>query len=152
MNYKILTLASIAILMFGCASKKETTVPNTVTISAPTPKAIAYKMSGQVSALNVPINVDDRGNIINFPDPKDLRDAEPIALKNGYLLDRRGVNANTRFLRYTYEEYSSLNTPPSLSELKAAIIPDARIAEIVRLPMTVDQAIADLNAVNAMLP
>ena len=109
-------------------------------------------MSGQASADNVPIQVDSQGNIISFPDPSDLKNAEPIQLKGGYLLDRRGVNTNTRFLRYTYKEYSSLNVPPSITELKASIIPDARVSEIIQLPVTVSQAVADLNAINAMLP
>ncbi|MBE6304996.1 MAG: hypothetical protein E7082_03625 [Bacteroidales bacterium] len=155
MKSKIFAIAIIAIPMLcSCASKKtiEPLPLNNIILASPTPKAIAYKMSGQASADNVPIQVDNQGNIISFPDPSDLKNAEPIQLKGGYLLDRRGVNTNTRFLSYTYKEYSSLNVPPSITELKASIIPDARVSEIIQLPVTISQAVADLNAINAMLP
>ncbi len=161
MKLKFITIIAITIAMAlcSCASKKAETdsAESNITlapilIGATQPKAIAYKMSGQASAANVPVQVDNNGNIVSYPDPSDLKNAEPIALKNGYLLDRRGISKNSRFLRYTYSEYSSLKTPPSLSELKASIIPDARVSEIVQLPLTVSQAVADIDAVNAMLP
>ena len=145
----------------GCASKKQTAITGLDNIviaaqptsaTAPQPKAIAYKMTGHATATNVPVQVNAQGDIVSFPDPADLKNAEPIQLKDGYLLDRRGVNSNTRFLRYTYAEYSALDTAPSISELKEAIISDARVSDIIRLPVTVSQAVGDIKAVNAMLP
>lgn len=146
--------------MCGCTVNKTSTASELPTISlatkshiaSPQPKAIAYKMIGDASAANVPVQVDNQGNIISFPDPSDLENAEPIQLQKGYLLDRRGVNTSTRFLHYTYSEYSALQTLPSPAELQAAIIPNAKVAEIVHLPISVSQAVANIDAVNAMLP
>lgn len=164
MKLKISLIAAAAFLaLSSCASKEETITAMPVApltpvviggtpLATPSPKAIAYKMIGSATAANVPIQVDGDGNVLSYPDPMDLKDAAPIQLQKGYLLDRRGVSANTRFLTFTYSEYSALQAPPSPAELKAAIIPDARVSEIIRLPITVSEALTDLNAVNAMLP
>lgn len=108
-------------------------------VTAPTPKAHVYKMSGNYSA-NVPVNVDAAGNIVSFPAPTDLKGQEPVSLGNGYWLDRRGVGESSVFTRYTYAEYQELKAAPSLSELKAAIIPGTRVTEVIETPYTLQQA------------
>lgn len=116
------------------------------------PKAVAYRMSGSYSS-NVPVNVNAAGDIVSYPAPTDLGpDSTPIDLGGGWWLDRRGVSANSVFTRYTYAEYRALKTAPTLSELKAAVIPGARVSETVTLPMTLSEAEADLSAVKAALP
>lgn len=116
------------------------------------PKAVAYRMSGPY-ADNVPVNVDAAGEIVSYPAPSDLGpDSAPVDLGDGWWLDRRGVSTGSVFTRYTYGEYRSLAAPPSLAELKSAIIPGARVTEAVALPMTLPEAEADQQAAKNALP
>jgi hypothetical protein len=48
--------------------------------------------------------------------------AVPTKLKNGYLLDNRGISANTAFINMTYLTYSELEKVPSLAELYELIV------------------------------
>jgi hypothetical protein len=71
---------------------------------------------------NVPVGLNATGEkIASYPAPADLyyngELALPVRLKEGYMLDRRGIGANTAFTSYTYEEYSKMDAPPSLQEL-----------------------------------
>lgn len=169
MQKKIFAIAFASLMLCACASQKEEEkVVETITVSGkvtpgrtlrqiggniPTqdlPRAVVYKMSGNATIANVPVQVNSQGEIVSFPAPSDLNGCEPIELENGWLLDRRGVSENTVFTTYTYAEYSKLTTPPTLDELKAAIIPDAKVVDIHRLSMTPAEAAADTAAVIAL--
>lgn len=115
------------------------------------PKATVYRMAGAATTANVPVLVNSAGNIVSFPAPGDVVGQEPIALADGWLLDRRGIGPGSRFTRWTYAEYASLPTAPSLSEIKDAIIPGARPVDIHILDMTPSEAAADTAAVNLMI-
>lgn len=69
---------------------------------------------------------DAKDKIVSYPGKSDLlyngEPAYPVQLKRGYLLDRRGVNSNTAFTRYTYEEYAKLESTPTPDELFDSII------------------------------
>ncbi|MDR0547339.1 MAG: hypothetical protein LBG77_07135 [Dysgonamonadaceae bacterium] len=82
---------------------------------------------------NVPILMNrERSEIVSYPDPADLSyQAKPTLLKNGYLLDNRGINENVVFLNYTYETYSRLPEAPSLQELKANILSKYPLTELI---------------------
>lgn len=76
---------------------------------------------------NVPITMNESKDIIvSYPAPSDLyfegELALPLKLNLGYLLDRRGINLNTAFTSFTYEEYSNLEVAPSIEELLENII------------------------------
>jgi hypothetical protein len=76
---------------------------------------------------NVPVVLNEaKDQIVSYPAPSDLfiggELALPVRLKKGYLLDRRGLQANSAFTSYTYEEYSGMESPPSLQELYDHII------------------------------
>ena len=78
---------------------------------APGPPAIVYKTKADYSDY-VPVTLsDDKSKIVSYPDPKDIRSAAPVKLKEGYLLDNRGISKNVAFLRWTYEEYKKLPIP-----------------------------------------
>lgn len=116
------------------------------------PMAQIYRTSGDYDC-NVPVALDASGTgIVSFPAPSDLSaQSEPVRLEGGYLLDRRGVSANTAFISYTYKEYSALAAPPSLKELMASVIPGARVVEIVSLPVTTPVAVADTVMCNRLI-
>lgn len=93
------------------------------------PKPTAFKMSGDYSN-NVAITLDANGNVIYFPAPSDITpESRPVSLGDGWWLNRQGISPSSVFTRYTFEEYSKLQTVPTIKELKAAIIPGARVTE-----------------------
>lgn len=87
------------------------------------PHVIIYKMKGDYSNL-VPVTMnDERTKIVSYPAKSDIRPSgKPIALADGWYLDRRGISNNTVFTDYTYEEYSALEKTPSIAELMNHII------------------------------
>lgn len=99
------------------------------------PNARIYRTSTDVDKY-VPVTVNPvDGRIMSYPAPTDITGASmPVVLKDGWLLDRRGISPDTRFVRYTYSEYHDLSEAPSTAQLLEAIIPDARVTEIVELP------------------
>ena len=117
------------------------------------PKAIVYRTNIPVD--NHPtVKVSDSGNeLISYPDPRDIRgESRPIKLTDGWLLDRQGgISKNSRFLKYTYDEYSALPMVPSTSELLESIMIHARVTDILVLDIPLHEAIADTTSVNALL-
>jgi len=111
----------IPLLLFSCRSA-QIVMPATYA-QAP---VIVYKTS--MDYLNkVPIVLNEEGNkVMSYPAPSDLRFGEdlaiPMQLKKGYLLDLRGVQANSAFTSYTYEEYVALDAAPSPEELLDKVI------------------------------
>lgn len=116
------------------------------------PKAQVYRTNGNYND-NVPIQVAGDGKtLISFPAPTDIdNQTKPLPLADGFLLDRRGISANSRFTTYTYAGYAALPAPPSVENLLKAIIPQAMITELVALPMTTQEALADTAAVNRLI-
>lgn len=108
------------------------------------PMQLAYRMKGDYANL-VPVTMDaNHEEIISYPDPMDInKDQAPVALGDGWFLDRRGISINTAFLDYTYEKYSALKKAPSKEELKAHIVDRHGVVEIVSLGkkrLTIEQA------------
>lgn len=90
------------------------------------PRAVIYKTTGDYYD-NVPVGMDATGTrVVSYPAPSDLivggQLAKPVRLKDGYLLDRRGVTERTAFLDYTYEDYAALPAAPSPHELERHIV------------------------------
>lgn len=142
---KYLPLALMAVALSACHSQKSVVPPaKDVAVfeayhnspgPAALPQAHIYRTNVDVDA-NVPVTINPAdGTLISYPAPGDINGATmPVVLRDGWLLDRRGVSANTRFLRYTYSQYAALLEAPSPAELLEAILPDARVTEIVALP------------------
>ena len=160
-----IAIAAAALCVAACSSTKTATeaqspiappqiVKNTTggDQAAAMPKAVIYRTNGDF-IHNVPITLSaDRKQIISYPAPSDLSASSlPVELNDGYLLDRRGISANTAFTKYTYDEYSRMTTAPSLKELKEAIIGGAEVVEIVVLPMTLTQALDNIQACNTLV-
>lgn len=117
------------------------------------PQAVIYRTDGDYFD-NVPVTLDRRGGtaLVSYPAPGDLtKSSMPIRLAEGYLLDRRGITANSAFTRYTYAEYSAMSKAPTPADLLGAVIPGAVVTKIVRLPMTVREAVSDTASVNRMI-
>lgn len=119
------------------------------------PAAIIYRTTGHYDN-NVPVTMDEtRTRIMSYPAPADLRAADgyatPLPLRNGYLLDRRGMTRTTAFLDYTYAEYAALETTPSAGELAKHVIDKHPIAELYLLPITTHEALGDTARCNAII-
>ena len=167
-----LSLASVA--ASGCKTSKDanaadTSASSTEAVALPPspiriyngpglaalPQAQIYRTSIDVDAL-VPITVNPvDGSLISYPAPTDITGASmPVVLHDGWLLDRRGISPDTRFISYPYSRYHDLTAAPTPEELTAAIVPDARVTEIVSLPYKVGEvtpAMAD-SLISAGLP
>lgn len=169
MNKLILTLISSTAIaaLPACRAAQQSGTPEPVEVdidrpltvtgwnSAKTyPKAVIYKTNGNF-ADKVPVTLsNDRKSIIAYPAPSDVRNQQPVALAEGFYLDRRGISPNSAFTRYTYAEYAAMAKAPGARQLKEAIIPGAIVTEIVELPFPVGQATPQQcdSLINAGLP
>ena len=111
----------LIMLLFSCSAVR--TTQDNINVQAP---VIIYRTVNDYYN-NVPIMLNEKKDrVISYPAPSDLvRDGHPtlpIKLANGYLLDLRGLGKNSAFTKYTYEDYTSLDAPPSTEELLNSII------------------------------
>lgn len=105
--------------------------------AVPSPPTIVYKTKADYFN-NVPVILSaDKQTIVAYPDPKDLtidnKLCLPTPLEQGYLLDNRGINSNVGFLKISYQEYSSLASPPSINELKTLLLDADPLIELYDL-------------------
>ena len=152
-------LLSAGAMACGCSGGREAVSGTDIAPVAPRssvpagimPKGVAYRMSGDY-ADNVPITLSASEEIASYPAPSDVWDgARPIPLADGWWLDRRGVGERSVFTRYTYTEYAALKSAPARSDLLASVIAGARVTEVMQLPVTTSEALADTAAVNAYI-
>ncbi|MEA1877394.1 MAG: hypothetical protein U9N86_11065 [Bacteroidota bacterium] len=136
----------LAVFLLSCSSNNKVVIPDYM----PGPKAIVYKTKADYYD-KVPIFLsEDKKTITGFPHPKDLMQvgqlALPTKLIKGYLLDNRGVNANTAFLKYSYQEYADLQTHPNLEKLYQSIIDKDPILEIYDCGLRSDyETVGEIN-------
>lgn len=161
-NLTKMALLAVTVVPFSCSTPKSVEAapePEVSTISAGRPlgqatvmpKAIAYKTSQPCADL-VPVQLNDRGELVSFPAPTDLTDnSTPIPLADGFWLDRRGITANSAFTRWTYAEYRALKQAPSPAQILENIDPAIKVTQVMQLPMTLSEAEADTAAVNAII-
>lgn len=98
-------------------------------------QTIVYKTIGDFDNL-VPITMNEsRTQITSYPAPTDLTIngnlTTPTRLKKGYLLDNRGINTNTVFLKYSYQEYSKLGEAPEIKEMMQNIAEKYPLSELI---------------------
>lgn len=127
-----IVLITMLIMISGCKSGnniKQTnikTAPEFVPQFIPGPKAFVYKTKGDYYNLVPVLLSEDKTKIIAYPHPSDLKLGNeyqlPTFLNKGYLLDNRGIGLNVAFLKLTYQEYSELQSLPTLIELYSYII------------------------------
>ena len=136
---KILFIILLAIT--GC--KTNTELPKTLSVNktigfkpiyATGPHVIVYKTESDYYNL-VPIQLsNNKLSIVSYPSQIDLLKNGvyrlPTKLHNGYLLDNKGIGANTAFLKYTYQEYVNFDSIPQLDSLYNNIIEKKPFIEI----------------------
>ena len=115
------------------------------------PKATAFRMTGDY-ANNVAITLNADGSLAYFPDPSDISaNSAPTNLGNGWWLNNQGISAKSVFTKYTFAEYSKLKKVPSSAELKAAVIPGAKVSEMRELPFSITEARQNLDSIKNYL-
>jgi hypothetical protein len=122
---RIFSVVLIFVFFWSCQSKKNKTLsfePQFI----PGPSAIVYKTKNNYNDLVAVILSDDKSEIISYPSPTDVKkegySPNPIILKNGYLLDNRGINPNVAFINLTYQQYGELKEVPSLKTMFEMIV------------------------------
>ncbi len=118
---KPIILLSLMAMMISCKASK--VYLDSMEALAP---VLVYKTKADYSQL-VPVTLNETGDkVVSFPAPSDLYTngilARPVQLDKDYLLDMRGIQANTAFTSYTYEAYSKLESAPSVQDLISSII------------------------------
>ena len=136
---KLLIILIIISVVWSCKTQKK--VDNmdyqkeiiTIDYSAG-PTTFIYKTKGDYKNLVPVILSDDKTKITSFPHPKDVyykgKLAYPIQLKDGYLLDNRGVSTNVAFLSITYDKYNKLEKAPSVDSLFNMILDNDPMVEL----------------------
>lgn len=122
----LIFISAIAIVSCNNKSIMETKKNKTLTANYPGPHAIIYKTKNYYNNLVPIIMSDDKTEIVSYPGIKDIyykgKLALPTELNNGFLLDNRGINKNTAFIKYTYQQYSKLPETPKMEILLKSII------------------------------
>ncbi len=118
---------------------------------SPRPPALVYKTKADYSD-KVPVILNEAKTVIvSYPDPRDLKNADgflkPVVLKNGYLLDLKGINQQVAFLSMSYENYSALEKAPSMDELEKMIIDRDPLVELCNCGnhIPVENAVKEIN-------
>lgn len=157
------TLPAVA-LFASCTSKQYVATASSPSTEAPKvkkmdpmivkskiPKATAFRMSGDYEN-NVAITLNSEGGLLYYPAPTDISaSSAPLKLDNGWWLNRQGVSGNSVFTSYTFSEYSQLPSVPSTAQLLEAVIPGAKVTQIVQLPYTINEAQYHISDINSYL-
>lgn len=131
---KIVIVISLVLFYSSCTCMKNKKNDNPSSSYA-NQQTIVYKTIGDFNNL-VPITMNEnRTEIVSYPAPTDLvmngKVTVPTKLKNGYLLDNRGINTNTVFLKYTYDYYSKLENAPNSEEMMKSIAEKYPLSELI---------------------
>jgi len=124
-----------------------------VAMVIPSAPAVIYKTIRDFFDYVPVIMNEDRTRIVSYPDPSDLTfngiPTKPTLLINGYLLDNRGITKNVVFLKYKYEDYIKMETPPSLSDMMANILEKYPLAEMYSCGLRNEYSdlIRDMNSI-----
>ena len=121
---KLLQIMIVISLFVSCKTNKEISkdtnsmIKSTISTGQ---QAVVYKTTADLMDYVPVIMNAERTKIVSYPAPSDLfyegKLAKPTALKDGYLLDNRGITENVVFLNYAYEAYSKLKKAPAMSEM-----------------------------------
>ena len=130
----------LSAILFSCSSSKknqtqsETGKKNQGTVGIPGPPVIVYKTNKDYFD-RVPVTLsEDKTRIVSFPAPSDIKInghyTYPTRLSNGYFLDNRGISKNSAFLRFTYDDYYTMDNIPTAERLMNYVIDDDPFTEM----------------------
>jgi hypothetical protein len=139
---RFLMLPLCLLLLNGCGSQPKPASNDLKTVEDPVlglgtrseTRALVYKTKGDYYD-RVPVLMNaERNRIVAYPDPVDLYQGTvpslPTKLKDGYLLDNRGIGSNVAFLTYTYQTYGALEQAPSMQQLMDSLLDRNPLTEL----------------------
>lgn len=123
------------LLLSCCATKQKTSgKSNFMPVYSMEPHVLVYKTKKNFDKFVPIILSEDKSEIISYPHPADLKRGDifliPLKLKEGYLLDNKGISPNVVFLRWTYDEYSKFESAPDLKILMDNVIEKNPLLEL----------------------
>ncbi len=136
MKQKVALLVTISLALMSiisCKPNQQVAAVKGKPILANAP-VIVYKTKADYSQ-HVPVTLSsDKMEVVSYPAPGDVYYggdlAYPISLEKGYLLDKRGIDENSAFTKWTYYEYSRLTKTPSSQEIKNMLLDTDPFIEI----------------------
>lgn len=153
----------MGLLLMGCRAGKESQIsaqsenqPQIIVAEmgeqTVVPDATVFRMSGDYAG-NVAVTLNADGSLQYYPAPSDITpESAPYDLGNGWWLNRQGLSGNSVFTKWTFAEYAALPVVPTHEEIKAAVIPGARVTSFYRVPVSQSDAIADPSLCLPYLP
>lgn len=128
MSFRIVLWLAMGVFLIKCLPQKNgasvergSQKPEFTPVFSTQPGVMVYKTRGDYGNLVPVLLSEDKSRILSYPHPDDLRvDGRwltPKLLSEGYYLDNKGIQLNTAFLKFTYMEYSELDSVPSLELL-----------------------------------
>lgn len=155
----IATAVGMAVMPVACSHKSTGADNNNEITAMPVngggesfiPKATVFKMSGPY-ADHVAVTLDNNGELAYYPAPSDITaNSVPVYLGDGWWLNRQGLGANSVFTTWTMAEYAKLSSTPSPAEIKAHIIPDARVTEFRKTSVAITDAMQNIARIKSEL-
>lgn len=127
---RIIAIIAVFALLSSCStSKTGNNNSNTLNFQpnfAPGPPTIVYKTIEDVNDLVPVLLNEEKTRIISYPSKNDIKTGvnykTPTVLKQGWLLDEKGINQNVAFLSLNYIEYSKLDSLPSIDSMFKLIV------------------------------
>ncbi len=106
----------------------------TAQVSSALPHVVVYKANTKYRYL-VPVQLSpDKKSVVSYPAPGDVKTRsgflQPVSLHGGYWLDKIGVNANTAYIKLSYQQYSKLKEAPTAEELFKMIAVKSPMTEL----------------------
>lgn len=136
---KLLFISAIFITLISCktAQNQPPAPTNRLTessIGGESPQVVVYKTISDFSNYVPVIMNPEKNKIISYPAPADLvKDGliiRPVQLKQGYLLDQRGINENVAYLNITLDDYTQSTRLPSPEYMLTMILEKNPLAEL----------------------
>ncbi len=113
----------LLLALLSCNSARQQA--DAITVAFGAKPTIVYKTKADYQRFVPVLLTEDGQSLLSYPAPQDLyyegELALPVALAEGYWLDRRGIGPTAAFLDLTYEEYAALPKPPAPAELLSRI-------------------------------
>lgn len=119
-NLVFVTLLLLSAVYCSCKSPMKTLNTDN-SMQQPGPRAFIYQTTTDYS-IYVPVTLsDDKKELRSYPAPGDVYYkgvlALPVPLESGFLLDQRGIDSQSAFTKWTYDEYSRLTQTPTPDEI-----------------------------------
>ena len=155
---KYIPIALMCLICVACGNRATQTEPQQTKLTligsndaAMMPNATVFKMSGDY-ADKVGVTLNSDGTLAYYPAPADISAlSAPYRLDDGWWLNRQGISSKSVFTKWTFEEYANLPATPTQQEIIDAIIPGARVTEMVTLPIPANEALSHPSDCNKYL-